>query len=81
MAAEGNHLENLQNVGSHSLRKGGISWLLNMVDGPGLPVVYLRANWHLGEADELCLPEVPGCDRGCDRKHTGQICSRWSGRG
>eukprot|EP00960_Hanusia_phi_P005717 166166-Hanusia_phi.AAC.1 len=35
LAADGNDLENVQNVGSHSLRKGGISWLLSMVDGPG----------------------------------------------
>ncbi|EKX41441.1 hypothetical protein GUITHDRAFT_153806, partial [Guillardia theta CCMP2712] len=52
---------NLDNAGTHSLRKGGITHLLGMMDGPGAPTVYIRANWKIGETqDRYILGETGG---------------------
>lgn len=41
-----------QDVGTHSIRKGIATYLLQLVDGPSAIMVYLRAGWSLGNVPD-----------------------------
>jgi len=62
---------NLEEAGSHSLRKGGISHLLAFLEGPGVPTVYIRANWRIGDTEDRYIVGGAGGDQMCGRLLAG----------
>eukprot|EP00960_Hanusia_phi_P072503 767803-Hanusia_phi.AAC.5 len=56
-----------EGIGSHSFRKGSITYLLGMPGGPCAISVYLRAAWSLGTTQDRCITGGEGNDNFCGR--------------
>jgi hypothetical protein len=44
-------LGKVDDIGTHSIRKGAATWAAALVDGPSSISIYLRAGWSLGVQD------------------------------
>jgi len=54
-------------LGTHSHRKGGITFLLAIIDGPNPCAVYIRAGWSLGNTQDRYIMGGAGEDQLCGR--------------
>ena len=54
-------------LGTHSHRKGGITFLLGIIDGPNPCAVYIRAGWSLGNTQDRYIMGCAGEDELCGR--------------
>ena len=54
-------------IGTHSHRKGGITFLLGIIDGPNPCAVYIRAGWSLGNTQDRYIMGGSGEDELCGR--------------
>eukprot|EP00960_Hanusia_phi_P059342 764143-Hanusia_phi.AAC.2 len=62
---------NVEQTGTHSIRKGSVRDLLGLVDGPGTAGIYLRASWSLGETQDRYVTAGAGADQHCGRVLAG----------
>jgi hypothetical protein len=53
---------NIDDLGTHSHRKGSVSFLLSIIDGPNPCAVYIRANWSLGNTQDRYIMGGAGED-------------------
>jgi hypothetical protein len=58
---------NIDDLGTHSHRKGSVSYLLAIIDGPNPCAVYIRANWSLGNTQDRYVLGGAGEDELCGR--------------
>ena len=58
---------NVNELGTHSHRKGSVSFLLAIIDGLNPVAVYIRANWSLGNTQDRYVMGGPGEDELCGR--------------
>lgn len=56
-------LRSLFIVGTHSIRKGSVTYLLSLLDGPSAIMVYLRAGWSLGNVPDRYIHAGTGSDQ------------------
>ena len=57
----------VEQLGTHSNRKGGLTFLLQIVDGPNPCAVYIRAQWSLGNTQDRYIMGGAGEDELCGR--------------
>jgi hypothetical protein len=62
---------NRSDLGTHSHRKGGTTFLLAIIDGPNPCAVYIRAGWSLGNTQDRYVLGGVGEDQLCGRMLAG----------
>jgi hypothetical protein len=61
----------INDIGTHSFRKGVAEFLSGMVGGASPIAIYLRAGWSLGPVQSRYILEAQGGDQVCGRAATG----------
>lgn len=61
----------IEDIGTHSFRKGVATGLSSMCGGPSPIAIYLRAGWSLGPVQSRYILESGGGDQLCGRAATG----------
>ena len=57
----------VNDVGTHSIRKGAISYLASLVGGPPAAAICLRAGWTMGKVRDIYMRYVSSGDQFCGR--------------
>jgi len=68
---DGQLLSDLEDIGTHSFRKGAATYLLNEVDGANPVQVYLRCEWSLGKVKDQYVFSTRGGDKLTGRAASG----------
>lgn len=69
--SEGEMPTSVEDIGTHSFRKGVATYLLNQVEGPSPVQVYLRCEWSLGQVKDQYIFSTRGGDKLTGRAATG----------
>ncbi len=60
-----------EDIGTHSFRKGGVTYVLSFPGGPNSVSAYMRARWSLGIVQQRYVFEGDGSDQFCGRVACG----------
>ena len=60
-----------EDIGTHSWRKGGATFLLGILDGPNPIAVYIRMGWSIGNTQDRYIAGGGGSDPYCARLSAG----------
>ena len=65
------HVGAVEDIGTHSLRKGSVSYVLSLIGGPSVIQVFLRACWSLGNVLDRYIFADAGGDQFVGQAATG----------